>query len=170
MKFSKLFRMVLAIVIAFTAVSSQVMIADAAGKVKLKDIVYGKSYDVALGQGGVYIPSSGMTAELRLKKITPHHQLVFTNYPNFTSKWWEVQFYKGDERVRELYTSLTYVYFTLSRKEYRAWTEGRLTVYHYSEAQRDFVECTTIVMAKKSGRNRLGCIAYLPGIYALGEK
>ena len=170
MNSSKWVRICLALIIAFTAVSSQVMIADAAGRVKLKDISYGHTYDVALGQGGVYIPSSGMTAELRLRKITPHHQLVFTNYPDFTSKWWEVQFYKGDERVRELYTSLTYVYFKLTRKEYRAWTEGKLTVYHYSEAQRDFVECTTIVMARKAGKNRLGCIAYLPGIYALGVK
>lgn len=170
MKSSKFIRLILAIVIAFSAVSSQVMLADAASKVKYKNIVFGRTYDVALGQGGVYIPSSGLTAELRLKKITPHHQLVFTNYPDFTSKWWEVQFYKGDERVRELYTSLTYVYFKLSRKEYRAWTEGKLTVYHYSEAKRDFVECTTIIMAKKAGNNRVGCIAFLPGIYALGEK
>jgi hypothetical protein len=170
MKSSKFIRVILALVIAFSLVSSQVMLADAAGKVKIRDIFFGKTYDVALGQAGVYIPSSGLTAELRLKKITPHHQLVFTNYPNFTSKWWEVQFYKGDERVRELYTSLTYVYFKLTRKEYRAWTEGKLTVYYYSDAQRDFVECTTIVMARKSGKNRLGCIAYLPGIYALGEK
>ena len=170
MKFSKLIRMVLAIVIAFSAVASQVFVAEAGSKIKYKDVVAGRTYDVALGQGGVYIPSSGLTAELRLTKITPHHQLVFTNYPKFTSKWWEVQFYVGDTRVRDLYSSLTYVYFKLSRKEYRAWTEGRLTVYYYSEAKRDFVPCTTIIMAKKAGNNRLGCIAYLPGIYAVGEK
>jgi hypothetical protein len=170
MKFNKIFGVALALVIAFSIIASQVMIAEAAGKVKVTDVVSGKSYDVALGQAGVYIPSSGLTAELRLRKITPHHQLVFTNYPTFTSKWWEVQFYQGDNRVRELYTSLTYVYFKLSRKEYRAYTEGRLTVYYYSEAKRDFVECTNIILAKKSGNNRLGCIAFLPGIYALGEK
>jgi len=170
MKSSKLIRLILVLVIAFSAVSSQVLTADAAGRVKTKDVAFGKTYDVSYGQGGVYIPSSGLAAELRLKKITPHHQLVFTHYPDFTSKWLDVQFYKGDERVRQLYTSLTYVYFKLSRKEYRAWTEGKLTVYHYSQAQRDFVECTTIIMAKKSGNNRVGCIAFLPGIYALGEK
>jgi hypothetical protein len=170
MKLNQIFRVALALVIAFSVIASQVVIADAAGRVKIQNVVYGKSYDVALGQAGIYIPSSGMTAELRLRKITPHHQLVFTNYPNFTSKWWEVQFYQGDDRVRELYTSLTYVYFKLTRKEYRAYTEGRLTVYYYSEAQRDFVECSTIILAKKSGNNRLGCIAFLPGIYALGEK
>ena len=170
MKLNKIIRVALVLMIACAVFASQVLVAEAAGKVKVRDIFAGKTYDVALGQGGVYIPSAGLTAELRLKKLAPHHQLVFTNYPTFTSKWWEVQFYQGDDRVRELYTSLTYVYFKLSRKEYRAWTEGRLTVYNYSEAKRDFVECNTIIMAKKSGGNRLGCIAYLPGIYALGEK
>ena len=170
MKYSKVIRVILALVIAFSAVASQVFVAEAGTKTKYKDIVAGRSYDISLGQGGVYIPNSGLTAELRLSKITPHHQLAFTNYPNFTSRWWEVQFYVGDNRVRDLYTSLTYVYFKLSQKEYRAWKEGRLTVYYYSEAKRDFIRCITIIMAKKAGANRLGCIAHLPGIYALGER
>lgn len=170
MKLNKIFRVALALVIAFSVIASQVVIAEAAAKVKFRDIVAGRTYDVALGQGGVYIPSAGFSAELRLKKITPHHQIIFENYPTFASKWWEVQFYQGDNRVRDLYTSLTYVYFKLTRKEYRAYQEGRLTVYHYSEAQRDFVECQTVILAKKTGNNRLGCIAYLPGIYALVEK
>jgi hypothetical protein len=167
MNLKKATLIVVALVIALTSVSAQWAPVSAAEKSISKGITFGKSADIYLGKGGVYFPNSSYTATavLTREKISPTKSLLFTH------RSIDIHLYDNNGKEIKNLFGYVYVYFNLNAEDRENWGKGKLSIYQYDTAKKQWVACSTWLISDKSSPNgRASCLISNFGTYALGTK
>ena len=133
------------------------------------DISFEQKVDVALGQAGVFMPSSAFAGTLELTREPARSGLEAKIHPNFISRWLELRIINLDGKEEQTAFGLNYVYFQSTRVLKRFFDEGNLAIYRYDAAKKNWVECPSKVI-EKGKKFRIVCIAPSFGIYGLATK
>jgi len=149
--------------------SWSIVTASAGTTVREFEISFEKKVDVALGQAGVFMPSSAFAGILELTREPPRGGLEAKIHPNFITRWLEVQVINLDGKEEHIAYGLNYVYFQSTRVLKRYFDEGNLAIYRYDAAKKNWVECPSQVI-EKGKKFRVVCIAPSFGIYGLATK
>lgn len=161
----------LALAVALGAVggSWEIVTASSGTSVREYDISFEKKVDVALGQAGVFMPSSAFAGTLELTREPSRGGLEAKIHPNFITRWLEVRITNLDGKQENIAYGLNYVYFQSTRMLKRYFDEGNLVIYRYDAAKKNWVECPSKVI-EKGKKFRVVCIAPSFGIYGLATK
>lgn len=133
------------------------------------DLRFEKKIDVALGQAGVFMPSSAFAGTLELTREPARMNLEAKFHPDFITRWLEVRVTNLDGKDEKIAYGLNYVYFQSTRVLKRYFDEGNLAIYRYDAAKKNWVECPSKVI-EKGKKFRVVCIAPAFGIYGLATK
>ncbi|MGD2158453.1 MAG: hypothetical protein PVG32_16365 [Anaerolineales bacterium] len=167
MNLKKITLIVVALLIAFTAISIQWAPASAAAKSISKSISFGKPADIYLGNAGVYFANSNYTAtaELTRERLNPTKSL------RFTQRSVEIHLYDNKNKEIKNLFGYVYVYFNLNAEDRANWNKEKLSIYQFDTATKKWVECRTwLVSDKSSPYGRATCLISSFGTYALGTK
>lgn len=168
----KLFQLVIAFIVAFSATGGAWLGASAASKsaskVITRDISFEDTADIFQGNSGVYFPSSAFTAEVELTRSDPTSRRGRSDL-DFVQRWTEVRLYdsKGAE-FKQVY-GLIYVYYNLTKQQRRAWENGDLGIYYYNPDERDWERCEIerLISTKNRPNGRLACVISNFGLYGM---
>jgi len=148
------------------------------------DIRFEKKIDVALGQAGIFMPSSAFAGTLELTREPPKSNLEAKFHPtreppksnleakfhpSFITRWLEVRITNLDGKDEKIAYGLNYVYFQSTRVLKRYFDEGNLAIYRYDAAKKNWVECPSKLI-EKGKKFRIVCIAPSFGVYGLATK
>lgn len=111
-----------------------------------KPLVYQKSSDISLGNGGVYFPSSNYAGYAVLSRIQPEHTKKLT----FTQRWIDFHIFDANGKEFKKVFGYVYVYFNLNAEDRMAWDQGKLSIYHYNNAKKIWDLCETQLLASKN--------------------
>lgn len=161
----------LALAVAFGVLggSWDIVTASSGTSVREIDISFEKKIDVALGQAGVFMPSSAFAGTLVLTREPARRGLEAKIHPNFIARWLEVRIINLDGKDEHTAFGLNYVYFQSTRVLKRYFDEGNLAIYRYDAVKKNWVECPSKVI-EKGKKFRVVCIAPSFGIYGLALK
>lgn len=161
----------LALVVTLGALGGSWVEVIASSKTSMREyeIAFEKKVDVALGQAGVFMPSSAFAGTLELTREPAQGGLQTTLHPKFITRWLEVRITNLDGKQENIAYGLNYVYFQSTRVLKRYFDEGNLAIYRYDAAKKNWVECPSQVI-EKGKKFRIVCIAPSFGVYGLATK
>ena len=161
----------LALAVALGALGGSwgIVTASTGTSVREFDISFEKKVDVAVGQAGVFMPSSAFAGTLELTREPARGGLEAKIHPHFITRWLEVRVINLDGKQEHTAFGLNYVYFQSTRVLKRFFDEGNLAIYRYDAAKKNWVECPSKVI-EKGKKFRIVCIAPSFGIYGLATK
>lgn len=159
----------LAVAVGVLGGSWSIVTASSGTTVREIDISFEKKVDVALGQAGVFMPSSAFAGILELTREPSRGSLEAKIHPNFITRWLEIRITNLDGKEEKIAYGLNYVYFQSTRVLKRYFDEGNLAIYRYDAAKKNWVECPSKVI-EKGKKFRIVCIAPSFGIYGLATK
>jgi len=133
------------------------------------DIQFEKKIDIALGQAGIFMPSSAFAGTLELTREPARMNLEAKFHPRFITRWLEVRVTNLDGKDEKIAYGLNYVFFQSTRVLKRYFDEGNLAIYRYDAAKKNWVECPSKVI-EKGNKFRMVCIAPSFGIYGLATR
>lgn len=163
-----------AIVLAFATLGAGVMPAFAKGNGSNAqvNVTANKPASVSLGNARIFIDESGFNGKLILNSIPPT-QLRGLAGVGFRNSVVKVS-YKVTQRIAGgNVQGEMFIYYTLTQKQYNAWQQGKLAIYHYNRSMSQWVKLTTLaVHLVKEKPSRMWTISARGdgyGIYGLGE-
>jgi len=159
----------LAVAVGVLGGSWSFVTASSGTSVREFELKFEKKIDVALGQAGVFMPSSAFAGTLELTREPSRGGLEAKIHPNFITRWLEVRIKNLDGKEERIAYGLNYVYFQSTRVLKRYFDEGNLAIYRYDAAKKNWVECPSKVI-EKGKKFRIVCIAPSFGIYGLATK
>lgn len=159
----------LAIALGVWGGSWSLVTASSETSVREVDIKFERKVDVALGQAGVFMPSSAFAGTLELTREPARSNLEAKIHPRFITRWLEVRITNLDGKDEKIAYGLNYVYFQSTRVLKRFFDQGNLAIYRYDAAKKNWVECPSKLI-EKGKKFRIVCIAPSFGIYGLATK
>lgn len=159
----------LAIALGVWGGSWSLVTASSGTSVREVDIRFEKKIDVALGQAGIFMPSSAFAGTLELTREPARSNLEAKFHPSFITRWLEVRITNLDGKDEKIAYGLNYVYFQSTRVLKRYFDEGNLAIYRYDAAKKNWVECPSKLI-EKGKKFRIVCIAPSFGVYGLATK
>lgn len=168
-----IWRALLALVFTLSALGSSAgltMVAAAGSdedEVVKQAVKFDQRADIYLGGSGVFFSPSAYTGTVEFSRLVA----TDTSKLHFTTRWTDVAVV--DDKGVEFKTvrRLVYVYFNLSAEDRAAWDKGKLGLYYYDPAKKDWVEVTARLVKDKSAPDgRLAVIISKFGLYGLATK
>lgn len=130
----------------------------------------GDAADLGVGSAGLYLPSSQYNAWAWLARYDPGAVIGIEDI-RFTQKLIQVQLLDDRETPINRVAGVNYVYFTLSRDELRAYSDGNLGVLYYNPSQGIWQSCRIQALLGGAGgtAERLACEMDAFGLYGLAR-
>jgi hypothetical protein len=128
----------------------------------------GKPAGVYQGRAGVYFISAFTAGTLEVSRLDldkRHGQraLIFGS-----QRWLDVALTDTNGKQIKDLRGFVYVYFNLNSDDRAAWKKGKLSIYQYKAAEKDWVMCPTFVIQDKSAKfGRATCLITKTGLYSL---
>jgi len=154
---------------SFAVVASQAF-ADEGGNPQTREVplVLNKSYEVFIGNGGVYIDNSRHIGTLIVKTIDPTRRPGMWHY--FTQRLLDVHVYDKDNVPFATVYGLIRVYFDLDKFQYQQWTDktSNMSIWYFDELMGGWHKCTTHwEPTPGSAQGRLWCPIHRYALYGL---
>lgn len=129
---------------------------------------FGENSDVYLGLGGVFLPSSGYSGEMEMRRINPRYTDPELDL-EFAQNLLEYRVRDQSNRAYERVFGLNYVYFNLNDDTFDAWQDDELNIYFYDVDRGRWTPCEIQLHIATVNRphGRLACIAEDFGFYGL---
>ncbi len=131
-------------------------------------LVFNKSYDIFIGNGGVYIDNSRQIGTLVLKLLEPTRRPGMWHY--FTQNLIDVRVFDKDGAAFTSVYGLVRAYFNLDKFQYAKWTDptSNMSIWYFDETLGGWHKCTTHwEPAKGSSTGRLWCPLHRYALYGL---
>ena len=131
-----------------------------------KDIVFNKSYEIFIGNGGVFLDNSRHIGKLVVKAREP----VNRGWHQFTQRILDVRVFNEDGKQFDDVYGLVRVYFTLDKYQRAKWEDpaSNMSIWTFNEAVGGWSKCVThLVESSQFTRGRLSCLVHNYGIYGL---
>ncbi len=156
--------------IAMVAVMVGQAFADEGGNPLRREVplVFNKSYDVFIGNGGVYIDNSRHIGTLIVKAIDPTRRPLMWHV--FTQRLLDVRVYDKDNVPFDTVYGLIRVYFNLDKFQYQQWSDktSNMSIWYFDELLGGWHKCTTHwEPVAGSAQGRLWCPIHRYALYGL---
>lgn len=142
------------------------------GQRLLQNFVFGKEYDAYLGSTGVYTPRSAFTGRMELTQSAPTTTKPFTGM-TFQGTWQDIRIYNNSNgKAFARAYGLIYVYFNLTPDQRSLYDKGKLSIYHWDEADAKWEVCPVVLFLKGENKpnGRLACVIEEFGLYTMAAK
>lgn len=168
---SRLSRIVIIpLLVVFTLVNVTQAWADEGGGNRRKevDVVMNKSYELFIGNAGVYLDNSRHIGTLVVKSIEPTRRERMWHI--FTQNLIDVRMYEKDGGQFTSVYGLVRIYFNLDDFQYKKWNDpvSNMSIWYFDELNGGWHKCTTHwEPAAGLSRGRLWCLAHRYALYGL---
>ena len=133
---------------------------------KEKEIHLDKSYEIFIGNGGVFVDNSRHDGTLVLKAREP----VNRGWHLFTQRILELRVLNEDDREYDRLLGLVRVYFNLDAYQRNKWEDSasNMSIWTFDEIHGGWSKCKTRLLdSSQFPKGRLYCYAKNNGIYGL---
>jgi hypothetical protein len=130
------------------------------------DIVLNKSYEIFIGNGGVFLDNSRHIGTLVVKARKP----VNRGWQVFTQRILDVRVYNTEGREFEEVYGLVRVYFNLDRWQRQIWENptSNMSIWTFDDINGGWRKCyTNLVDSAQYPHGRLYCLVHKYGSYGL---
>jgi hypothetical protein len=131
-------------------------------------LVFNKSYDIFIGNGGVYIDNSRHIGTLVVKSIRPTHRPLMWHV--FTQNLIDVRIFDKDDKPFTTVYGLIRVYFNLDKFQYQQWSDpvSNMSIWYFDETLGGWLKCSTHWEAVAgAAQGRLWCPIHRFALYGL---
>jgi hypothetical protein len=142
------------------------------GQTMTQLLVFGREYDAYLGANGVYTPRSAFSGRLEMIQNIPNNTKPFTGM-TFQGNWSDVRIYNNSNgKAFARAYGLIYVYFNLTPEQRSMYDKGKLSIYHWDEADAKWEVCPVVLFLKGENKpnGRMACVIKEFGLYTLAAK
>jgi hypothetical protein len=132
------------------------------------DVVMNKSYELFIGNGGVFLDNSRHIGTLVIKSIEPTRRAGMWHV--FTQRLIDVRMYEKDGGTFTSVYGLVRVYFNLDKFQYDKWSDpqSNMSIWYFDEQNGGWHKCTTHwEPAPGLSRGRLWCLVHRFALYGL---
>ena len=131
-------------------------------------LVFNKSYDIFIGNGGVYIDNSRQIGSMVVKSIEPIERPLMWHV--FTQNLIDVRAYERDGDPFLQVFGLIRVYFNLDKYQYDKWSdpESNMSIWYFDETLGGWHKCATHwEPVAGNAKGRLWCPIHRYALYGL---
>lgn len=158
------------LVLGGLALMASSALADEGGPTQTREVqlVFNKSYDVNIGNGGVYIDNSRHIGTLIVKTVNPTRRPGMWHY--FTQRLLDVRVYDKDNVPFDTVYGLVRVYFNLDKYQYQVWSDeaSNMSIWYFDELLGGWHKCATHwEPVAGSVQGRLWCPIHRYALYGL---
>lgn len=131
-------------------------------------LVFNKSYDISIGNGGVYIDNSRHIGTMIVKSIEPVRRPLMWHY--FTQNLIDVRVFDKDDKPFANVFGLIRVYFNLDKYQYQQWSDpaSNMSIWYFDETLGGWHKCVTHwEPVAGNAKGRLWCVIHRYALYGL---
>lgn len=144
--------------------------ADEGGNPQTKkiDLVMNRSYEVFLGNQGVYMDNSRHIGTLEVKTIEPTRRPGMWHI--FTQRLIDVRVYDKDGDLFPTVFGIVRVYFNLDKFQYEKWNdpESNMSIWYFDDKAGGWHKCVTHwEPVAGDGKGRLWCLVHRYALYGV---